>query len=254
MREHRMARFLTAAFVASGILHGVAYASLGLAPRRETTKLPVSSVAFEVHEKAAPFETKPEQVLPEPPDEPKLTPQKAAPAAAKPAPEPEPARAPVDLSGVTLTNEDGSGGFAMPTGDGSDRSGPLGPIGAKPVASVATPATTAAPVAVAPRAAPELVSSKDLSEHPRPPALDGALRSLYPDEARRRAISGTASLRVRIGADGRVKTASVMAESFPGFGSACQKAVLGSSWSAPRDREGRAVQTEVRYTCRFVVD
>jgi periplasmic protein TonB len=249
-----MARFLVAAFTASGILHGVAYASLGLAPRGETTRLPASSVVFEVHEKAAPFETKPEPVKP-PPEEPKVVERRAAvtPAAAKPAPEPEPARAPVNLSGVTLTNEDGSGGFAMPTGDGSERRGPLGPLGAKPVASVTTPVTTAAP-AVAARPGAELVASRDLSEHPRPPALDGALRSLYPDEARRRAISGTASLRVRIGADGRVKEASVMAESFAGFGSACQKAVLGSHWSAPRDREGRAVQTEVRYTCRFVVD
>ena len=177
-----------------------------------------------------------------------------APAAAKPAQEPEPARAPVNLSGVTLTNEDGSGGFAMPTGDGSDRSGPLGRLGPKPVASVSTPVTAAVPTAVAARSVPELVASRDLSEHPRPPALDGALRSLYPDEARRRVVSGTASLRVRIGADGRVKQASVMIESFPGFGSACQKAVLGSHWSAPRDRDGRAVQTEVRYTCRFVVD
>jgi TonB family protein len=98
------------------------------------------------------------------------------------------------------------------------------------------------------------VASKDLSERPRPPSLDGALRALYPEEARRRAMSGTASLRVRIGADGRVQQASLMAESFAGFGDACRKAVLGSRWTAPRDRDGRAVQTEVRYTCVFVVD
>jgi protein TonB len=93
-----------------------------------------------------------------------------------------------------------------------------------------------------------------LSERPTPPSLDAALRSLYPDEARRRAISGSASLRVRIGSDGRVREASVLSETFAGFGTACQKAVLGSHWSPPRDRDGRAVQTEVRYTCRFVVD
>jgi hypothetical protein len=44
-----MARFLTAAFVASSVLHGFAYASLGLAPRHASPKLAASSVVFEVH-------------------------------------------------------------------------------------------------------------------------------------------------------------------------------------------------------------
>ena len=252
MKERRMARFLAMAFAASGVLHGVAYASLGLAPRQNSTRLPVSSVVFEVHE-AQRFETKPEPPKPVPSDEPKPAETRAPSAPApKPALEPEPARAPVDLSGVTLTNADGAGDFAMPVGDGSERRGPLGPLGPKPVESV-RPSAVPAPV-VAARAAPELVASKDLSERPQPPSLDGALRSLYPDEARLRAISGTASLRVRIGADGGVEQATTMVESFPGFGSACRKAVLGSRWTAPRDRNGRAVQTEVRYTCRFVVE
>ncbi|HEX6276662.1 MAG TPA: energy transducer TonB [Polyangiaceae bacterium] len=247
-----MARFLALAFAASGILHGVAYASLGFAPQRSPAKLPAASVAFEVRQ-AEPFETKPEPPKPAP-DEPKPVERRAAAAVAapKPAAAPEPARAPVDLSGVTLTNADGAGDFAMPAGDGSERTGPLGPLGPKPVASAALPAA-AVPVAAAPGLS-ELVASKDLSERPRPPSLDGALRSLYPEEARRRAISGNASLRVRIGSDGRVKQASTMTESFAGFGDACRKAVLGSRWTAPRDRDGRAVQTEVRYTCVFVVD
>ncbi len=29
---------------------------------------------------------------------------------------------------------------------------------------------------------------------------------------------------------------------------------MGSVWSPPRDQSGRAVATEVRYTCRFVVE
>lgn len=245
-----MARYLFVAFAASSVLHGVAYASLGFAPRREPARLPVSSVAFEVRETKA-FETKPEPEKPPEPDEPKPIAQKAA-AAPAPAPEKEPSKAPVDLSGVTLTNADGIGGFAMPTGDGRQRSGPLGPLGPKPVTSAAP---TPLPVQAAPApAAPEIVASKDLSERPVPPSLDAALRAYYPDDARRRAVSGTASLRVRIGSDGRIREASVVSESFPGFGSACQRAVQGSRWSPPRDRDGRAVQTEVRYTCRFVVD
>jgi protein TonB len=249
-----MARFLSLAFAASGILHGVAYASLGLAPRQTSTKLPATSVVFEVRE-AEPFHAKPEPPKPVPTNEPEPARRAApAPAAAKPAPEPEPVRAPVDLSGVTLTNADGAGDFAMPAGDGSDRKGPLGPLGPKPIAAVQASTAPVAPSLAIPRAAPELVASNDLSERPRPPSLDGALRALYPEEARRRAMSGTASLRVRIGADGRVQQASLMAESFAGFGDACRKAVLGSRWTAPRDRDGRAVQTEVRYTCVFVVD
>jgi protein TonB len=250
MSEHRMARYLFAAFTASSVLHGVAYASLGFAPRREPARLPVSSVAFEVRETKA-FETKPEPEKPPEPDEPRPTARRAAPAPLPPAPATEP-KAPVDLSGVTLTNADGAGSFAMPSGDGSERAGPLGPLGRKPVVS-APPLPTPAPAAHGP-AAPEIVPSKDLSERPVPPSLDAALRAYYPDDARRRSISGTASLRVRIGSDGRIREAAVVSESFPGFGSACQKAVLGSRWSPPRDRDGRAVQTEVRYTCRFVVD
>src|SRR6185503_16552508 len=71
MRDRRMARFLVAAFVASSVLHGAAYASLGFAPKRSSTKLGASSVVFEVHE-APPFETKPEPVKRLPPEEPKL--------------------------------------------------------------------------------------------------------------------------------------------------------------------------------------
>jgi protein TonB len=252
MNERRMARFLAVAFAASGLLHGVAYASLGFAPERSRTRIPPSAVVIEVHE-PAPFRKKPEPVKPDPPEDHEKTPRAAALPRA-PAPEPPPVKVPVDLSGVTLTNVDGEGGFAMPTGDGSERSGPLGPLatGSKSVASASSPGPPA-PVRTE-RAPPELVASKDLSERPAPPSLDAALRSLYPDEARRRAISGTASLRVRIGSDGRVREATVLSESFAGFGSACQKAVLGSHWSPPRDRDGRAVQTEVRYTCRFVVD
>ncbi|HEX6767020.1 MAG TPA: TonB family protein [Polyangiaceae bacterium] len=246
-----MARFLALAFVASSVLHGFAYASLGLAPRRTPVKIGASSVVFEVHE-APPFQTKPEPAKPVPPEEPKPTERRAVAAPAPAAAEAEPPKAPVDLSGVTLTNADGSGDFAMPAGNGSDRAGPLGPLGPKPATTEPTVLSPKPVVAV--RSEPELVASQDLSEHPSPPSLDAALREFYPDEARRRSVSGSASLRVRIGADGRVREASVANESFPGFGAACRKAVLGSRWSPPRDRDGRAVQTEVRYTCRFVVD
>ena len=244
-----MARFLTVAFAASTVLHGVAYASLGLAPKRSSTRLSASSVVFEVRD-APPVETRRAPAEPLPPDEPKPLERRAVAATPPSVPEPEQPKA-VDLSGVTLTNTDGSGGFAMPGGDGSVRKGALGPLGAK--VTSASPSASSAPSIPSPAPA-ELVASQDLSGRPEPPPLDGRLRALYPEEARLRSISGSASLRVRIDRDGRVRSAAVLGESFPGFGAACQKAVLGSSWSPPRDRNGRAVSTEVRYTCRFVVD
>jgi hypothetical protein len=51
-----------------------------------------------------------------------------------------------------------------------------------------------------------------------------------------------------------VRQASVLDESSPGFGEACRRTVTGSRWSPPRDRQGRKVATEIRYTCRFVVE
>jgi hypothetical protein len=37
-------------------------------------------------------------------------------------------------------------------------------------------------------------------------------------------------------------------------GAACETTLRGSAWSAPLDREGRAVSTVINYTCRFDVE
>ena len=255
MKTRKMARLTTLGFLGSIALHGAAYASLGLAPKRGAEGRPPPSVMFEVEE-PAPKVSEPE---PEPPPPPPAQEEKVAvarPAAAPPPPAAAPppqAAAPVDLSGLTLTNGEGEGGWA-PVGDGSSRGGPIGPIGPKAKPAPVVPVTSAKPALIPAAGEPGLVASRDLSDRPRPPALDGALKAYYPAEARNRAISGTASLRVRIEPSGRVKTASVLNESFSGFGAACQKALTGSVWSPPRDQSGRAVATEVRYTCRFVVE
>lgn len=263
-----MARLTAIGFVGSVALHGVAYASLGFAPKRGAEGRAPVSVMFEM-EAAQPELTDPEPepvppAEPEPreapvaPAQPSVAPRPLAPAAPKPAttspPAPKPAVAPVDLSGLTLTNGVGEGGWA-PMGDGSTRSGPIGPIGPSEKRAVASTTQATKPVVTRTAASePALVSSRDLSERPRPPALEAALKAYYPAEARLRAISGSATLRVRIEPNGRVKSASILNESFGGFGAACQKALLSSVWSPPRDRDGRAVATEVRYTCRFVVE
>ncbi len=245
---------LILAFCVSLGVHGVAYASLATHAPEPAARELVSEVSIEV--KPAP---PPPVEAPVPPAEPPPVPTVAAapptrvasvaPAAAptaNPAPVPA-AAAPLDLSGVTLTNDTGSG-FAMPTGDGSALRGPIGALGSRaPATPVAAPSTTLP-------TAPTLVPVGDLSEHPQPPALAGLLRANYPNEARQRGLRGTASVRARIDLDGLIRSARLLSETAPGFGSACRRTVLGSRWSAPRDKNGRAVATEIVYTCHFEVD
>ena len=94
----------------------------------------------------------------------------------------------------------------------------------------------------------------DLSSRPVPPELTANLRAHYPADARLRGIGGSATVEVRIEPDGRVRVASIQSESFTGFGDACKRTLIGSEWSVPRDKQGRAVVTRVHYTCRFVVE
>jgi hypothetical protein len=94
----------------------------------------------------------------------------------------------------------------------------------------------------------------NLSRRPAPPALDSLLRSYYPSDARRLALGGVAVVRARIAASGRVQSAWIASESRSGFGAACRKTLLGSRWTPPLDQSGRAVMTDVSYTCRFRVD
>ena len=58
---------------------------------------------------------------------------------------------------------------------------------------------------------------------------------------------------VRIDPDGVVRRVTLVEESAAGFGGACTRTLTGSRWAAPKDKAGRSVATEIRYTCRFVV-
>jgi TonB family protein len=97
------------------------------------------------------------------------------------------------------------------------------------------------------------VPLSDLSTRPAPPALGDALQRNYPRDARQRGLSGHAKVRARVDADGVVRKVILMEESDSGFGTACRRTLTGSRWDAPRDKAGRPVATEIRYTCRFVV-
>jgi TonB family protein len=136
---------------------------------------------------------------------------------------------------------------------------PLGSGGSLEPTRVRAPAPVNAPAPAVPSAAPVrteplLVAVGDLSARPAPPALGPALERNYPADARRRGLSGTAKVRARIDPDGVVRRVSLLEESAAGFGSACSRTLSGSRWAAPKDKAGRAVATEIRYTCRFVVE
>lgn len=158
-----------------------------------------------------------------------------------------------ELSGKTLTAEGPGTSFAAPAGDGSERSEPI-QSGTAPAPAPPPPPKPSAP-APAPTAklATTTVPLPDLARRPEPPALAGTLARHYPEDARRRGVGGQAVVRARVDSDGKVRTASVVSESEPGFGAACQRTLIGSKWSPPMDRGGKPVGTWVRYTCRFRV-
>jgi periplasmic protein TonB len=246
MSRHPVVGLAFAAAV-SLVAHGIAYASLAYVPKRSSAP-PPSRVSFRVIETAPAPPTPPEPPKPAEPE-----PVTAPPLPKPPADPPPPtAPAPVDLTGVTLTNDSGDARFSTVVGNGAAMDGPLGAI------RTTRPAT---PPAAAPSARPAparvetpVLALSDLSERPVAPELGGVLRQHYPAEARARGLGGSASVEARIDPDGRVRSVTAVSESFAGFGDACKKTLVGSRWSPPRDRDGSPVATRIRYTCRFVVD
>lgn len=254
-----MRQLATLSVVISLVLHAALVASLSgaraRAPRRpQLIELEVAATADEASPPPLPAPEPPtprEEAAEAPrPREPAPPPAGAAEADSTPAASaakfsPE-RRDALDFSDITLQSPTATGWTSPGAGGGKPR---RARSAARQKASrAATPAQRRVDSALV------FVASHDLSERPAPPPLQQRLRRAYPSEARRRGISGNASLRVRIDADGKVRVTTLLEESFAGFGDACRKALLGSAWTPPKDRGGRAVATEVRYTCRFVVE
>jgi protein TonB len=239
-------RLLPWTIAVSFLLHGVAYASLAAAPPATAPQHRKTQLRFDV------VQQKPEPAEPPKPEPPKPVPLKAKRAAEpKLSPQPEAAppspAAPAD-NGVTLAGDGTGNAFSMPLANG----GALDPTHARAPAPVNVPT----PVAPAPNPVvtePPLVAVSDLSSRPAPPSLADALERNYPADARHRGLSGTAKVRARIDPDGVVRRVSMLEESEAGFGAACSRTLNGSRWAAPKDKAGRSVATEIRYTCRFVV-
>lgn len=244
-------RLMPATVVVSLLLHGAAYASLHAPaplaqPPRQKTELRFDVVS---QPKPAP-EPPPPALEPEPPKAARKSPPKVAASAPRPvAPEP-PAAPPPEAppsTGVTLAGDGTGNAFSMPLGNG----GALDPS-ARP--HVPAPLNLPPPAKPPVPAEPPLVAVGDLSAKPSPPSLGAALERNYPPDARRRGLSGAAKVRARIDADGVVRRVTLVEESGAGFGAACSRTLTGSRWAAPRDKSGRLVATEIRYTCRFVVE
>ncbi len=155
-----------------------------------------------------------------------------------------PSEAVMEFSGVTMSNDGAS--WSSPAGNGEPMTGPIG-----------APAATTRPGPVHRTAtgtpAERVVAVGNLSRPPRAPDLDAALAANYPSEARRAGTTGTAVVRARILASGRVGAMRVLSESAAGFGVACQRTLSGSRWEAPLDSWSRPVITDISYTCTFAV-
>jgi hypothetical protein len=252
------------ALVSSGLVHMGAYFAISSAPGADARRRPVTTASFAI----LPAAPKPLRVSPPPaePELPKLpieaparrrVAQTPADPPAAPPPEPSTAAAPAlavaDLTGITLTNALGTGWLSA-AGDGSTRAGPLRNVQtARPRAAFAAPALKRDRAASPQQGAPALVAPEDLSQPPRAPDLNGALEANYPPEARAAGISGMAVIRALISPTGEARPVGILSESAPGFGAACLRTLVGSRWSAPVDRTGRMVATEIRYRCTFKV-
>ncbi|HLV67167.1 MAG TPA: TonB family protein [Polyangiaceae bacterium] len=159
-------------------------------------------------------------------------------------PSPDVADAPLDLRSVMLGGH--GAGFSVAgvfSGTGSKGTGRAAPRNSVPPPEAPPPA---------PRAG-ALVPARLLAARPVPPALEDKLRHNYPEDARRRGLGGRATVRARIDPDGVARAVAALSETLAGFGEACRRTVTGSRWSPPKDHSGRAVATEVRYTCNFIV-
>jgi TonB family protein len=193
---------------------------------------------------------------PEPePEPPKPVPKIAAPKPAAPPPpqaEPKPAaEAPVDLTGLTLTGDDGAS-WSSVVGNGEQMQGPAARIG-KVTGNDRAGASDG--VVGGKGTAPALVGEESLSRRPvPPPGLDALLEQNFPSRARAQGVAGTAVVKLRIMADGRVGPMTIVRETGDyGFGKACMKVLGQTRWQAPLDKRGQPVATEIRFTCDFEV-
>ncbi len=166
---------------------------------------------------------------------------RATPTAAE-APKDEPI---ADLTGTTLTNDEGGATWASAKGDGTSSDRPIVTTGSGQHGTALPRAST---IAEGP------VSPGDLSKAPRQPSnLNDVLERNYPVAARQQEIEGDAKVSMVIGPDGKVSQVNVVSQTWKGFGEACKRTLIGSQWGPPLDKQGNPVSVRVPFTCRFEI-
>ncbi|QQR89232.1 MAG: energy transducer TonB [Myxococcales bacterium] len=100
-----------------------------------------------------------------------------------------------------------------------------------------------------------IVSVSNLARKPAPPSdIQNTLERNYPKQAQRLGIEGTARLKLRINPDGRPSNFKVLSQTGShGFAEACSKTLSEGRWQPPLDKNGKAVATEISFTCVFEI-
>lgn len=228
-------------------------ASPGAASERKRVEQPPLLVQLSEPEPPKPAPSPPEpEVEKAPPPAPAPVVRVRPAAAPEPALEKPPGAAPPELTGTTLTS-DADSTWSAPAGSGNERDGLLRTGAVSAFVPPAVVAKASAPSATSRALArPEPTPLGQLSRKPSPPPLADALERHYPVAARRLGRSGEALVRARIESNGLLSEAQLKSETAQGFGAACRQALLGSRWTGPLDRDGRAVPTYITYRCKFV--
>lgn len=202
----------------------------------------------------------PEAPAPEP-KEIELPPPKPPPPKAKPDPRPEAVPPPeeepaplketvADFSNMTLSNE-GSSSWNVQPSSGKEASGPIAGPG------VNTGRAREGRMDGAPegKGESEAVKLSDLGRHPEQArGLDDLVEKHYPPTLKRQGVEGVARVRVRIGADGKLKVLRILTATDPLFGEACKRSLSESPpWRPALDKKGQPASTEAPFKCEYIV-
>jgi protein TonB len=245
---------------------GVLVVAARLEPRRLHAAREVTEVAFEV---ASPLAPPPAAALrPDPPPAPvpravavavaaRRVPREVAlreairtaeppssPSELPPPSEPPPPGAPtaraVPRVGITLGSTATGGSFAVGVGNtlyGKASETAADPAEVKPYAGPATPPQR-------PFVRERLFGRARLVSQPLVP---------YPPEARKAGVAGKVVLLLRVAPDGQVLSASIVSEPGSGLGEAAREAALRFRFE-PAVADGEAIETELRFTYRFILE
>ena len=256
-------------FTLSILLHLGVFAMLGTAPALSSRPVP-QVVSLSVVTPPPPPEPATAEPEPEPEPEPprpqrrakrpaKPVPAPPAPVEAPPPTEQAPAPAaetPVDFGNLTLSAD--KGGWSSALGSGVSMNGPIGAPGQ--VTDRRRKGIIGGQIDGAGAAKPSVV---DLSRRPEAPPnriVSRELEQHYPRRARSYGVEGNSTIRLLVTATGRVRVLATLSDSSPefGFGKACGETIealdqRGLRWRPALDRNGRAVQKSLTFTCDFRV-